>query len=231
MEQKNNNNWLLWVLLIFLPPFGILYMWIAKKEFSQKKKKTLSIVFAIWFLFCLGVSGNKKSTDNITENPPVVNEKNAVAVSNNEIKSEQSASTNDTQESTESKENIETTEESKTTSENFLLNCELVERDVLNGSRDTVIGKCAYIHITDTELKEITSDLLKEFADTVVADSGYNWVSIITNSNKGLCFAGSDIIYVNYGKLDTDGSILETYGTCILESNGKYEYYTNSESE
>ncbi len=227
MQQKNNSNWLLWVLLIFLPPFGILYMWIAKKELSQKKKKTLSIIFAIWFLFCLGASSNKKPTDTIAENPSAESNQNVSAVTNNETEDEQSSSVNIMQGTAESIEADNTIEESKTTSENFLLNCDLIERNVMNGSRDTVIGKCAYIHITDAELKEITSDLLKEFADNVVADSGYNWVSIMTNTDMGLCFTGADASFAVYGKLDTDGSLLATYGICTLDSNGSYTYTEN----
>lgn len=227
MQQKNNSNWLLWILLIFLPPFGILYMWIAKKELSPKKKKTLSIIFAIWFLFCLGASSNKKSTDTIAENPSAESNQNVTTVANNETETEPISSVNITQETTESLETGDAVEESNTTSENFLLNCDLIERNVMNGSRDTIIGKCAYIRITDAELKEITSDLLKEFADNVVADSGYNWVSIITNSDTGLCFTGADASFAVYGKLDTDGSLLDTYGICTLDSNGSYTYTEN----
>lgn len=65
MKQNNKSNWLLWVLLIFLPPFGILYMWIAKNEMDQKKKKTLSIVFAVWFLLCVVIGSNNETTNNL----------------------------------------------------------------------------------------------------------------------------------------------------------------------
>lgn len=53
MKENNKSNLLLWGLLIFLPPFGILYIWIAKKEISQQKKKKLSIIFSVWFIFCM----------------------------------------------------------------------------------------------------------------------------------------------------------------------------------
>ena len=50
---KKNRNVLMWILLIFIPPIGIIYMWVSKKEFSMKKKIILSIVFAVWFLIAM----------------------------------------------------------------------------------------------------------------------------------------------------------------------------------
>ena len=51
--SKKNKNLLIWVLLIFLPPVGILYLWISKKRFSTKKKCILSAIFAVWFLIVM----------------------------------------------------------------------------------------------------------------------------------------------------------------------------------
>lgn len=36
--MKENGNALLWVLLVLFPPIGIIYMWVKKKDFPQKKK-------------------------------------------------------------------------------------------------------------------------------------------------------------------------------------------------
>ena len=50
---KKNRNVLMWILLIFIPPIGIIYMWVSKKEFSMKKKIILSVIFAVWFLIAM----------------------------------------------------------------------------------------------------------------------------------------------------------------------------------
>lgn len=65
MKQNNKGNWLLWVLLIFLPPFGIIYIWIAKREFTLQRKTILTIIFGIWFLFCMVAGNNIDELDNI----------------------------------------------------------------------------------------------------------------------------------------------------------------------
>lgn len=107
---------------------------------------------------------------------------------------------------------------------NFLMDSELTVKDVMNGSGDTVIGEYAFIRITNDNLEKITPDMLKEFADNVVADSGYNWVSIMGYSDTGICFSGSDISSAFYGELDKDGSILDAYGLWVRDDNGNYSY-------
>lgn len=59
--EKKKNNWLMWILLVFLPPIGIIYVWAIKKDFPQNKKIILSIVFALWFVFALANSENDTS--------------------------------------------------------------------------------------------------------------------------------------------------------------------------
>lgn len=107
---------------------------------------------------------------------------------------------------------------------NFLMDFEPTTKDVMNGSGDTVLGQYAFIRITDDNLEKITSEMLREFADNVVANSGYNWVSIITYSDTGICFSGSDVSSAIYGKLDKDGSVLESYGLWVRDENGNYSY-------
>ena len=45
MNKSKDKKWLLWVLLIFLPPIGIVYMWVTEKDFTQKTKIILSVVY------------------------------------------------------------------------------------------------------------------------------------------------------------------------------------------
>lgn len=107
---------------------------------------------------------------------------------------------------------------------NDLLDISPTIKDVMNGSGDTVIGQCAYIRITSDQLKEITSDNLKEFADSVVDGSGYNWVSIMTYNGTGICFTGSDINYAVYGELGDDGELVKTQGILTRDADGNYSY-------
>lgn len=61
MGDKKNNNWFLWILLVFLSPIGIIYMWVTKKEFTNKKKSILTTVFTIWFI-CILLNIDDNST-------------------------------------------------------------------------------------------------------------------------------------------------------------------------
>lgn len=60
--MKKEGNLLLWILLIFIPPIGIAYMWIKKKNIETKKKTIYTIISLLWFFFCIGYAGS--------ENPP-----------------------------------------------------------------------------------------------------------------------------------------------------------------
>lgn len=107
---------------------------------------------------------------------------------------------------------------------NVLMDYDLIVEDVKNGTGDSVIGQRAYISITKAALEEITEENYKEFAETVVKDSGYNWVSIICNDDTGICFAGSNYSVGTYGKLDKEGVIVEGSGTITLAADGSYSY-------
>lgn len=64
--KNKKNNLLMWLLLFLLPPFGIIYVWIAKKEFTPQKKIKLTIIFGIWFA-CCAIFGNIDDTENKTQ--------------------------------------------------------------------------------------------------------------------------------------------------------------------
>lgn len=106
---------------------------------------------------------------------------------------------------------------------NVLMDYELTVKDVKSGSGDK-IGEYAYIRIMKTQLQAITEENYKEFAETVVKDSGYNWVAIICDDGTGICFPGSMYYVGTYGKQDSDGSILEDHGYITLNENGGYTY-------
>ena len=107
---------------------------------------------------------------------------------------------------------------------NDLMDYDLIVKDVMNGTGDTVIGQCAYISITGDELDEVTADDLKEFSENVVSGTSYNWVSILATNGKGICFAGADPSWATYGELEKDGSLKKSIGMWILDSNGNFTY-------
>lgn len=106
---------------------------------------------------------------------------------------------------------------------NVLTDYDLIVKDVKSGSGD-VIGEYAYIRIMKKQLEEIAEENYKEFAESVVKDSGYNWVAILCDDGTGICFPGSMYYVADYGKQDADGSILESYGTITLNESGGYTY-------
>lgn len=52
------RNILMWILLVFLPPIGIVYMWIRKKNLPQKKKVIYTVIFAIWTVYVIAVNAS-----------------------------------------------------------------------------------------------------------------------------------------------------------------------------
>lgn len=107
---------------------------------------------------------------------------------------------------------------------NDLMDYELIVKDVMNGSGDTVIGQCAYISITAKQLEDMTSAHLREFAESRVNGTNYNWVSIMATDGTGICFPGSDISSAIYGNLGKDGSLVDTIGTWVRDNDGNYNY-------
>lgn len=56
--MKKERNILMWILLVFLPPIGIVYMWIRKKNLPQKKKVIYTVIFAIWTVYVIAVNAS-----------------------------------------------------------------------------------------------------------------------------------------------------------------------------
>ena len=107
--------------------------------------------------------------------------------------------------------------------DNPLTVCDLIVKDVESGTGEK-IGEYAYIEINKGQLESVTAEQYKDFAETVVKDSGYNWVAIICDDGTGICFPGSMYYVAQYGKQDADGGILEVAGTITLDESGGYAY-------
>lgn len=56
--MKKERNILMWILLVFLPPIGIVYMWIRKKKLPQKRKVIYTVIFAIWTVYVIAVNAS-----------------------------------------------------------------------------------------------------------------------------------------------------------------------------
>lgn len=109
---------------------------------------------------------------------------------------------------------------------NPLLNAQLMTAPVKSGDNSRTLGTYAYINIAKNILKTVTLEQFTEFAQTVVDNSGYNWVSIICEDGTGICFSGSDIYYPSYGKLDTDGALTDGYGDITWDFDANSYTYT-----
>lgn len=103
---------------------------------------------------------------------------------------------------------------------NVLTEHGLIVKDIKKN--DLVVGKYAYVSVTKDQLSEITADNFKEFVSERVDGSGYNWVSIICNDDTGICFAGSSTLAASYGKVDSDGKVVEEISQIILKEDGTY---------
>lgn len=56
--MKKERNILMWILLVFLPPIGIVYMWIRKRKLPQKRKIIYTVIFAIWTVYVIAVNAS-----------------------------------------------------------------------------------------------------------------------------------------------------------------------------
>lgn len=112
----------------------------------------------------------------------------------------------------------------ETASSNVLMNAKLKTEDVKSGTGD-VIGKRAYIEIKKDQLTALTMDEFKEFANSVVKDSGYNYVTIIADdASKGIFFPGSMVEIAQYGIVDVNGTLKTVIGYIQLQDDGNYVY-------
>lgn len=109
---------------------------------------------------------------------------------------------------------------------NLLMDYELYVEDLKSDS-GSIVGQYAFIKIPKSWSERITDYHFKEFVETRVKDSKYNWVSIIFDDDTGICFAGSSTLAATYGELDSNGSVVKPIGTILLDESGNYTYTEN----
>lgn len=202
------------------------------------KKKILTAMIAAALLAMLTACGS--STDTSADNSGKTSDSTTQTTQQNDVnkteeKSESEKQTPNT--STDTPSTDKTSVDAQST--NPLMSTELNVRDVMNGYKTQKIGgQYAYIEISKSVLKNITEEQFAEFCQKKVADSGYNWVSIICDDGTGICFSGSLSTMATYGEVDSDGAILNGYGDIsyvdengnIVAENGHYTYEARSSS-
>lgn len=79
MEQKEKfykKLWFMWLLIILIPPAGIIFMWISKKEMKIGKKVLITIVGLVWFVIWIALGESESDTEN---NNDVIEQNTAIS--------------------------------------------------------------------------------------------------------------------------------------------------------
>lgn len=108
--------------------------------------------------------------------------------------------------------------------DNPLLDADVYIYDVTNGTGTEKIGEWAEVKISKEVLKSIDPTQFSEFCKSRVKDSGYNWYTVSFEDGTGIQFAGSVSYVATYGTLDSDGCIVESKGTIMVQEDGSYGY-------
>lgn len=102
---------------------------------------------------------------------------------------------------------------------------------VMNGIKTEKLGEYASIEIKKADAKSASADDFKQFVDTRISQSGYNWWSIIFEDGTAIVFPASQAISANYGAVDYEGTITTVYGDIILDTNGaSYAYHARADA-
>lgn len=209
--------WVLGWLIMFPIPVTIIMLKNEKVREKLDKKIRYGIIVAAWVIYLLiGLFGNSSNDSTVASSGST--EASSISETVSADNSEMAATS--------------TTDKtlSGTPSDNPLINAEVKTADVLNGSRDTVIGTRAYIEVTQDIFDAITPEELFEFAQVQVEGQNYNWFTIISPSKEGILFYGSNIQVLGRGFVDNEGEITEKEGDYIIGDN-TYFYMTIAEEE
>ncbi|MGP1602033.1 hypothetical protein [Treponema sp.] len=94
-------------------------------------------------------------------------------------------------------------------SANPLLKADFVEANVVNGA-GTVLGVRAYVKVCSADFNKLTlADYAQFCAFFSEQPQKYKWVSIISDNNEGICFAGGGTTGM-YGKIDKEGAVVSS---------------------
>lgn len=84
-------------------------------------------------------------------------------------------------------------------------------------------GMMAYIEITKEELRNVSQEDFKAFAETKVKGCGYNWISVMCEDGTGIQFTGGTYTIAIYGDIDCDGCVESPAGYIWL-NDGAFIY-------
>lgn len=86
-------------------------------------------------------------------------------------------------------------------------------------------GYRAYIEIGKEDALSASMEEYLEFLSQRVEDSGYNWWTVCFDDGTGLVYTGSLTYAVEYGALNSDGTMSCGYGYLMPEDDGTYSYH------
>ncbi len=209
--EKKKNNWLLWILLTFLSPIGIVYMWITKKDFPSKKKIILTIIFGLWFLIILGntnMSTNDtpsdiSTTDNVTKQQvkDIDSHKNTNKVSSNDSKVEKNKNI-----SIESFGSFNTTEYEMTIGDTAEFSLPISPKEISIKYIEFKMSKKAIIKIKKAKISANEQEAILSFI-VVGKKSGFTKLKIKDKHSNKM----SDTLSFTINKVSSIGNFSTTY--------------------
>lgn len=108
---------------------------------------------------------------------------------------------------------------------NVLMEASIHEAPVMNGAGTEAIGEYLYIEVNKDDLTSLSQEEFKEFADEVVKDSGYNYATIIAmDTGEAILFPSCMTEIVQYGTLNSDGTLKNVLGYITLQEDDTYLY-------
>lgn len=203
-------------------PISLICLLIAAVRKKPKKKPLIAL--AVCFVaFCIAVAIAPDSEEPVgSASAPV-----------EEVKADSEPIERETKKEESQKEETAPPEEpsADAVSDNPLIAAELKTAPLTNGFGEEIDGEHAYIEIDKDELKAVTEEQFREFVDSRVADSNYNWVSINCPDGTGITFPGSISTMAEYGEQDSNGSITKLIGDIsINKKKVRYDKYVSYSS-
>lgn len=185
----------------------------------MKKKKKVIIIAVVVIVLLLAALGNSTNGDKDSAAGEPVQTEETVKQEPETTQEPES----EPEESEPASDQEPAAEQAEAETDNPLMKAELQVSDVASGSGEK-IGEWAEVTIQKDVLKAVTQEQYAEFCDSVVKDSGYNWVTISCGDGTGIQFAGSISFVATYGNLDNEGCITETIGNIMVQEDGTYSY-------
>lgn len=83
-------------------------------------------------------------------------------------------------------------------------------------------GRRAYIRVDKEAARKATEEDFAEFIKKDVANKTYNWFTVDFGDGTGIVFTGCLWYAGEYGKIDKDGSLIDSYGTLTVRDFDNY---------